>query len=296
LNWDSDPNLTKRWFSVPHIAEPFNWKKSFSRTLSACLWITGTAPNNMGQFMSGKTSTSVLESLRASIETAHFGEFDRLGQSIWAAHGARQLSDDEASWLAATLQASRTSNRPPPTVGAALRTNKLTFKRAPYQRSPNRAASVGRRRLLAASGPMPPALAQNYTTCELAVLKILADEVSAKGYCALDIAQIAARAGVCKSTVRNATRAAEMDCLIKVLRRPRPGLKHLTNIITIIRAEWKQWVASRPRRRVSSGNAAPLIPTGCKSVESTASDLLKKDRIGVWRPKGIGNRTGAGRA
>jgi len=227
------------------------------------------------------------DQLATAIEAAHVGEFDRLGCSIWVAHGAGQLTDDEASGLAEALQARRTTNRPPPAVGAALCTNKLTFKRARYQRSPDRAASVGRRRLLAASGPMPPALAQNYTGCELAVLKIVADEVSAKGYCDLDIAQIAARAGVCKSTVRNAMRAAELDCLIKILRRPRPGLKHLTNIITIIRAEWKQWVASRPRRRVSSGNAAPLIPTGYKSVEPTASDFSKKDRTGVWRPKGI---------
>jgi hypothetical protein len=236
------------------------------------------------------------DQLATAIEAAHFGKFDRLGQSIWAAHGAGHLTDDEASGLAEALQARRTSNRPPPTVGDALRSTKLTFKRAAYQRSPDRAASVGRRRKLAASGPMPPALAANFTTCELAVLKIVADEVSAKGYCDLDIRQIGSRAGVCETTVRNAMRAAELDCLIKILRRPRPGLKHLTNIITIIRAEWKQWVASRPRRRVSSGNAAPLIPTGCKSVESTASDLSKKDRTGVWRPTGIGNRTGASRA
>jgi hypothetical protein len=237
-----------------------------------------------------KTATSVLEAhfaqqIAAAIEAAYFGNFDQLGKRIWAAHGAGHLTDDQATDLAAALQARRKSNRPPPTVGAALRVEKLMFKRSPTQRSPDRARSIARRRLLAASGPLPPALAANFTTSELAVLKIIADEVAAKGYCDLDVKQLAARAGGCETTARNAMRFAELDGLIKIVRRPRPGLRHLTNIVTIIRAEWKLWL--RRHRARPSGNAAPLIPTpevtGCKNVEATVSVSLLRDRAGVWR-------------
>ena len=42
--------------------------------------------------------------------------------------------------------------------------------------SPDKAMSRDRRRLLACSGPMPPALASRFTTGQLAVLRIVADE------------------------------------------------------------------------------------------------------------------------
>src|SRR4051794_16747019 len=80
-------------------------------------------------------------------------------------------------------------------------------KRRP-QRSPDRQRSLERRRKLAASGPMPPALAARFTTGELAVLKIVADEVRTKGACVLSVAEMAARSGTSESTVRRALRAA----------------------------------------------------------------------------------------
>ena len=47
---------------------------------------------------------------------------------------------------------------------------------------------------LAASGPMPPALAAHFTVGQLAVLRIVGDEVRANGSCALTLAEIGARA------------------------------------------------------------------------------------------------------
>ena len=43
------------------------------------------------------------------------------------------------------------------------------------QRSPDRQASIERRRRLAASGPLPPAMAARFTVSELAVLRIVAN-------------------------------------------------------------------------------------------------------------------------
>ena len=73
-------------------------------------------------------------------------------------------------------------------------------------RSPNRRASIERRRTLAASGPMPPQLASQFTTGELAALRIVADAVRERGACMLTLGEIAARAGVCVTTARNALR------------------------------------------------------------------------------------------
>lgn len=241
--------------------------------------------------METKTSTSVLEGhfaqqLAAAVERVAFANIDQMAQQIWAAHGSELLTDDEAGELAARLQDRRKASTPMPAIGAVLPVKKLMFKRAPAQRSPDRARSIARRRLLAASGPLPPQLAANYTTSEMAALKVIADEVAIKGYCDLDIKQIAARAGTCETTVRNAQRFAELDGLIKIMRRPRPGLRHLTNVITIIRAEWKLWLRRQGPRHRPSGNAAPLIPTaspiGCKKVEATVSDLHNKGAARVW--------------
>src|SRR4051795_4140848 len=112
-------------------------------------------------------------------------------------------------------------------------------KRRP-QRSPDRQRSLERRRKLAASGPMPPALAARFTTGELAVLKIVADEVRTKGACVLSVAEMAARSGTSESTVRRAFRAAVG--LMTVQERRVPFRPNLTNVIRIVSREWLAWI------------------------------------------------------
>jgi GTP-sensing pleiotropic transcriptional regulator CodY len=53
---------------------------------------------------------------------------------------------------------------------------------------------------------MPPALAARFTQAEMAALRIISDEVRHHGVCALHIDAIAARAGTCRTTVKNALR------------------------------------------------------------------------------------------
>ena len=76
---------------------------------------------------------------------------------------------------------------------------------------------IGRR--FAASGPMPPALAAKFTVSELAVLRIVGDEVSGQGACGLTLAEIAARAGVCRRMDQSALREAAALGLITVQER-----------------------------------------------------------------------------
>ena len=151
------------------------------------------------------------------------------------------------------------------------------FARARVQRPPDRAASLARRRHLAASGPMPPALAARFTTGELAVLRIVADEVRDKGRCDRTYAELAARGGVGRTTARNAVRTAGRLGLLHIEERPRPGRKHLANLVTLTSREWKAWIDRRPARPkqvmsrpVSTRPPRPLGLIGVKKPSTTA--------------------------
>jgi hypothetical protein len=65
---------------------------------------------------------------------------------------------------------------------------------------------------------MPPALAARYTTGELAVLRIVGDEIHAKGTCTASLGEIAPRAGVCRKLVQLTLRRAARDGLITIER------------------------------------------------------------------------------
>jgi len=69
---------------------------------------------------------------------------------------------------------------------------------------------------------MPPALACKFTVSELAVLRIIGDEVRQHGQCDRCVDEIAARAGVCRRMVQNAIReAARLGLLTVEELRPR---------------------------------------------------------------------------
>src|SRR6476659_237758 len=203
-----------------------------------------------------KTSTSVLESLkhfREDIREARLHDLDGLSRKLWAAHGAGIVGDDQAQQLQEEIQRRRNlplqkGDRQP------IAAPRHFIQRSPEQRSPDRRASITRRREHAATGPLPPAIAAGFTVGELAVLKVVSDEVLAHGACDRSLNELGARAGVCHSLAKRAVRLAELDGLLTVQRRPRSGRKHLTNIIRIIRAEWLDWLR-KGRRKTYATNA-----------------------------------------
>jgi hypothetical protein len=164
----------------------------------------------------------------------------------------------------------------------------LVFPRARPQRSPDRQRSIERRRTLAASSPLPPKLACAFTTGELAVLRIIGDEFRAKGVCDLYIDTIAARAGVCKCTVRNAVRAAGREGLLTVQHRPRPGRLSLSNLVRVISREWILWLSRGPRRRpdgplLRDGDSHPSSPSKKTYATESRNTNLRKLEPG-YRP------------
>ena len=89
---------------------------------------------------------------------------------------------------------------------------------------------------------MPPALAARFTQAEMAALQIISDEVRHHGVFGLHIDAIAARAGTCRTTVKNDLREARRLNLVTVQERRRRGQKSLTNLVRIVSPEWMAWI------------------------------------------------------
>jgi hypothetical protein len=112
---------------------------------------------------------------------------------------------------------------------------------------------------------MPPALACKFTVSELAVLRIIGDEVRQHGHCDRCMDEIAARAGVCRRMVQNAIREAARLGLLTVQERRREGRRNLPNVVRIVSKEWTNWIARGGK--ASRPAAGPLI--GCKKIHPT---------------------------
>ena len=148
-------------------------------------------------------------------------------------------------------------------------------------RSPNRRASIERRRTLAASGPMPPQLASQFTTGELAALRIVVDAVRERGFCVLTLGEIAARAGICVTTARNALRTAAREGLVTIEERRRDKRPNLANAVRVVSREWKTWIERGPKRN-AQGRAGAAEGGGCKKTEATdigSFRTLRGDRV-----------------
>ena len=185
-------------------------------------------------------------------------ELEDVSRLLWRAHAEQHLADDAATALAEAVEARRArikGMRPAP-----LPRRPSARRRPP--RSPDRQASLERRRRQAASGAMPPAIASQFTTGEAAALTVIAREVQRAGRCELYLDKIAAIAGVCRSTAQNALREAKRLGLVTVTERRRRGAKSLTNVIEVASVEWRAWL------RIGCKNLNPAIKDSKSSLES----------------------------
>lgn len=132
-------------------------------------------------------------------------------------------------------------------------------------RSPDRARSISRRRQLAASGAVPGAIAAGFTTGEIAVLTVVARECQRRGSCAWFMDRIAAVAGVCRSTARNALRQAQALGLVTVQERRRRGWRSESNIVRVVSAAWLSWLRLGGCKKTATTNT-----TDFKSAEDSS--------------------------
>lgn len=226
---------------------------------------------------------------------------DELSKAIWQAHASGAVGDDEAQGLAEALQRRRNAIRGSlAPVGIPATRGRTIFPPKRPQRAPERTESRSRRRLLAASGPMPPFQAARFTTGQLAVLRIVADEIAAKGVCGLCLDAIAARAGVCRRLAQGAIRLAEGDGLLIVQERRHQGRKNDPNLIRVLSREWLAWI-KRGRRSAPKPEAAhrgdgpggdrmqSVSPHGYRSSQSGENGEAARSRGlpgGSGRPEG----------
>ena len=238
---------------------------------------------------------TAIEILAAISGTKSLATLDGFARTVWQWWGAKEVTDEQAQSLAEAIEARKrevrgidtVAQRAPHVAASAKgqgRPSHFPPKRKAV-RSPDRRASIERRRLLAASGPMPPQLASQFTTGELAVLRLVADEVRAKRHCTLTMGELAARAGVGITTARNALHEAAGHGYLTIEERRRDKRPNLANIVRVVSREWLSWI-ERGRRNSSAGrenaNASAAQGGGSKKAESTdtaSNRTYRGDRV-----------------
>jgi hypothetical protein len=158
---------------------------------------------------------------------------------VYLALAAGQIDEATAERLDAALRL--------PARQATSNTKPFRFSRPPRQRSPDREASMRRRRTLAATWSLPPSMAAKLTVSEQAYCRLLADDYAAEGLTNASHSEMAARVGCCIETIKRAQKILRRLGWIAVQIRPRRGLKHLTNVVRIVSPEWITWITNGPR-------------------------------------------------
>jgi len=228
--------------------------------------------------------------LDAAAGARNSAALDETARLLWRAHGEGHLKEEEASAISEALQERRaafSARRPitqssPRTVAGGLR------RPAKHPRSPDRQASLERRRRQAASGAVPSKIAASFTPAEIAVLTVIARECQGSGVCVLAIDAIAALAGCCRTSVQNALRVARSLGLILVKERRIPGQKSLTNAIRIVSPEWRNWLA-RGGQAIGFRKLSPTVtesfPKGAKGSNFARQPLATGGKPAGSRPR-----------
>jgi hypothetical protein len=107
---------------------------------------------------------------------------------------------------------------------------------------------------------------------EVAVLAVVSAKVAEQGACDITLDHIAALAGVCRTSVKNALRQAQALGFIRVEERRLSAWRNAPNLITIISPEWLAWMRLRTRRQLGD----ELKGGGGKFVQATNTSLRKQ--------------------
>jgi hypothetical protein len=230
--------------------------------------------------------------LSHAIAGASPAHLDALARELWSHHGAGRINDEEAQALAEAIQARRQARAPDRPAGVSLGAvieRRSIFPPKRPQKSPDWVKSRERRRTIARSNPLPPALLARFTDGEAAVLGVVGDEIAERGVCGLSVGEIAARAGVCHRLAQAALRLAEGMGLVSITARPRKGQKHQTNLVRVLSREWASWLAKRRRigckayrpteiEGIQGRDSRPNGTAASRSAHRGGSDLYRTRR------------------
>ncbi len=208
------------------------------------------------------------EQLRRAVEASPRAELPMVSGLLWKAYAAGQVSEAEASELSELIEARKAL--PAPMRPAQWRVGSR----------PRSGASMERRRRWAASGCLPPKLAARFTLAETAVLAVVAAEVVRHGRCTLVLDHIAALAGVCRKTVKNALRAAQGLGLVRIEERRLSAWRNAPNVVTITSPEWGVWLKMR-RRGEGVNRCPPRIQEDNKGTSTQRTRTWAAERQGA---------------
>src|SRR5271166_6548489 len=121
---------------------------------------------------------------------------DEIARLTWRAHAEGHILDAEAEAISEALQGRRAAFSAKGQQRALSSSIGLSARRRPTPRSPDRQASLERRRRQAMSGAVPAPIAAKFTQGENAALAVIARQCQRSGVCTLPIDAIAALAGV----------------------------------------------------------------------------------------------------
>ena len=212
---------------------------------------------------------------------------DELTRAMWGSVAAGEIGEADAETLSDALGRRRTAIRAKVALREAV-DRKAAQGPSLWQHahSRDRVRSVARRRQLAATGPLPPALASHFTLSELAVLRIVGDACRREGACDATLGEIAARAGVGRTTAQGALRLAARLGLVRIVERRRPFQRSLSNVVTITSAEWSAWLRHGPRwdRGSGFGKATATDTKPKKRIGDEAEQVGRRVSGNPWRP------------
>ena len=220
---------------------------------------------------------AMLEQFRAAVTAArNTTALDHVARLLWKAHAEGAIADADAEAIAGAVQARRAAFARPACGVALSQAAPVSARRKPVRpRSPDRQASLERRRRCAMSGAVPARIAASFTMGEVAALSIIARAVREAGVCVLPLDAIAALAGVSRTSAQNAVRAAERLGFLQRAERRRAGQRSETNILKVTSREWTAWL-----RLGKQGG-------GLKTLSTTYNHLDSQDKKGDinWRSR-----------
>ena len=209
------------------------------------------------------------DSLSAAIAAAPWDALPGLMRQIWAALAEGLIGDSEAARLDAAARERQAGAR----MGAAGRASSQWARMASRLKTrvkrgkDDRAASRARRRVLGGSSALPDTMRGAYSEAKRSVLCVVAGEVKRRGVCDLCLDKIAAIAGVCRTTARDALHEARRLGHVAIAERPRRGARSLTNVVRIVSKAWLQWIARAPN---AAQNLVAAI--GCNFSSASAQN------------------------
>ena len=245
------------------------------------------APGHAARAPSGDRVVDLLRSLSRLTSAAQVNDFLRLLHGHLSQLAGGPLDDRETQLIHQMAEDRRIElreareRRLPPTQSyfpTRPKSQQSRTEAASGKRDPVRWA---RKQRLGGLAALPPIADYNgFTEGERAVLYIIAADMRAYGACRCTTQEIADRAGVGRTTARNAVRKARQLGMVKVDHRPQWRGNWLSNIITIVCKTWLSWLRRfRPNLGFRFKGVKKPRPTDTSGLNiNTGLDFKQQDR------------------